>query len=165
LMLEFTSLSRHKPGTMYALLERSYAELLSADPEHWEPSRKEWQEFDQEAFARIDTIGACVFVTMSDGEAIGFGSFDPSQAPELGIVGHNCIVPEFRGRGFGRQQIEEILKRLRERGISKALVQTGDHPFFTAAQQMYMACGFVEVQRLSGGPDPRYCLIEYTKDL
>ena len=146
-------------------MERSYVELLSADPEHWEPSREDWLRFDSEAFANPETIGVCVFVTVMGGDVVGFGSYDPRQAPMLGIVGHNCVVPEFRGLSFGRRQIEEILRRFRDRGIVRASVQTGDHPFFVPAQRMYLASGFSEIRRLPGGSDPRYGLIEYARDV
>ena len=39
------------------------------------------------------------------GRIAGFGSWDPRQAPDYGIIGHNCVLPEFRGEGLGKQQI------------------------------------------------------------
>jgi GNAT superfamily N-acetyltransferase len=106
-----------------------------------------------------------VFVTSSQDEIIGFGSFDSRQGPEFGIIGQNCILPEFRGNGYGEQQIREILNRFRTMGIKKAVVSTSEHPFFLSAQRMYLSCGFQEKRRYTGGPDPRYRLIEYERDL
>lgn len=161
--VEFEPIDQHQRGVLCALLVRSYSELLIADAEHWEPCREEWSQFDAQVFGNPDTIGRCVFVTSVDGEVVGFGSYDPRQKPEVGIVGHNCVIPECRGRGIGKLQIGEILRRFRDMGIRRAVVQTGEQPFFAPARRMYEACGFVETRRLPGGPDPRYGLIEYAR--
>lgn len=77
----------------------------------------------------------------------------------------NCIVSEFRGRGYGTQQILETLNRLRGLEIKRTIVSTSEHPFFLPARKMYLSCGFEESKRYMGGPDPRYRLIEYSKNL
>jgi len=159
--LSFTPLTAHKPGTILALLEKSYQELTEADPERWVGERATWQEFDRAAFAQPTTVGACVFVTCLDRQPVGFGSFEPAQDPHTGFVGHNCILPGFRRRGFGSRQLAEVVRRMRARGISVVKATTGEHPFFLAARQMYLSSGFVEVGRRAGGPDPDYRLVDY----
>lgn len=161
----FTPIFEHRPGLLFDLLSQSYQELLLADPVHWAGERAGWRQFDQEAFSNPDTVGRCVFVSTVGGLPVGLGSYDPRQAPELGIVGHNCVLPEYRGRGIGKQQIREILRRFRALGIRRAVVSTGEHPFFQPVQRMYLACGFVETKRFAGGPDPRYRVIEYEREL
>ena len=54
-------------------------------------------------------------------------------------------------------QIEEVLRRFRVWGFRKAIVTTGDDPFFQPAQRMYEACGFVEVAR----PSERQRIMRY----
>jgi len=56
--------------------------------------------------------------------------------PEVGIIGWNGILPEFRGRGFGKAQIRELLGRLKLDGFKNAFVRTGEHAFFFFVQSM-----------------------------
>ncbi len=161
---EFTAIKDERPGTLSALLEASYADLLTRDP-RWESERANWDAYDYEVFAHPETVGACLFLSWHRGRIAGFGSWDPRQRPEYGIVGHNCILPEFRGKGLGTQQIQEILRRFRMLGIKTAKVLTHDHPFFVSAQKMYAACGFREVRRTPWGRDPSQKVIEYEKEI
>lgn len=102
-------------------------------------------------------------MTCIDGRIAGFASWDPRQTPEYGIVGHNCILPEFRGKGLGKAQVLEILRRFQGFGIRKAKATTCDHPFFVPAQRTYVACGFRELRRVPWPRDPGYRVIEYEK--
>jgi GNAT superfamily N-acetyltransferase len=163
--IRFTSLREQQPGIIASLLKRSYAELVAADPVLWSQEARNWEEFDQEVFQHPDTVGSCVFLTWAGGQLVGFGSYDPRGKPEYGVIGHNCILPEFRGKGLGKQQIQEILRRFQTIGIRTAKVSTNDHPFFVPAQRMYTASGFREVGRISWDRDPRLKLIEYEKEI
>ena len=154
--LVFTSIAKHKPGAIFSLLRESYALI-------WNDKLEEtMRKFDCEVFENPRTVGACTFITCLDGQPIGLASYDPRLGPESAIIGHNCILPDYQGRGFGRQQIAEILLRLRAQGFAKVTVTTSDHPFFIPAQKMYQACGFREVRRLGQHPDQT---IEYEIDL
>jgi len=88
-------------------------------------------------------------------------AYDPRPFPEA-IVGQNCIVPEYRGKGFGRLQLRHLLAMLKSKGFEKATVTTTDNPFFEPAQRMYQACGFAEVKRRHEGHQR---LIEYSIQL
>ena len=162
--LEFVPLTNQDPGTIASLLRASYADLLERDS-RWESEQESWEEYDREVFAHPDTVGACLFLTQVGGQIVGFGSWDPRQRPRYGIVGHNCILPEFRGQGFGKQQIWEILRRFRALGIQTAHASTCDHPFFLPAQRMYIACGFREVRRTPWDRDRNHTMIEYEIDI
>jgi len=157
--LAFAPPLKHKPGLILALLTQSYRPLLDSDPEHWQPQVTSWGEFDNAVFAEPDTVGVCVFVTCLVGKPIGFGSFEPGD-PTSGWVGHNCILPAHRGRGYGKLQLEEIVRRMRARGITEIRVTTCSHSFFAPALRMYRSAGFVEVGRRQGGPDPNHVLID-----
>jgi len=159
--LRFTSPHGQEPGLIASLLKQSYAELLESDPEQWRSEVPKWEQFDREVFEYPETVGLCVFLSWFDDQLVGFGSYDPQQKPESGIVGHNCVLPESRGRGFGKQQIQEIIRRFRAMGIRLARVSTGEHPFFIPAQRMYTACGFQETGRRPWDGDPSQNLIEY----
>jgi GNAT superfamily N-acetyltransferase len=146
--LSYAAVAGSQKGLIFLLLKKSYSGLLD-EPEvkHKKDMIAAWRAFDRAATSKPETIGRCVFVTLLGTNIIGFGSYDPRQWPEVGIIGHNCILPEFRGRGWGRAQLREILERLKERGFKKAKASTGDHPFFRAAQKVYLSCGFKETGR------------------
>jgi GNAT superfamily N-acetyltransferase len=158
----FDPVRAHRPGTLLDLLLRSYQELLDADPEHWGPESERWKDFDAEAFTD-PKIGACVFVTTVSGRPVGFGSYEP-QGAGAGWIGHNCIVPEHRGIGYGSRQLTEMVRRMRAQGIREIRSTTGEHPFFQPARAMYEAGGFVETGRRAGGPDPDHRLVDYRLD-
>ncbi|KKL94389.1 hypothetical protein LCGC14_1865170 [marine sediment metagenome] len=132
-MLEFRKLTTYKEGLIFSLLSRSYETLLREKPILTEIWKQDWEKYDKEIFQFPKTIGISGFITIFDENIIGFGSYDPRQRSELGIVGHNCILPEYRGKGFGKVQIIKISNIFKEMGVKKVIVTTGEHPFFIPA--------------------------------
>jgi len=163
--LTFAPISHFAPGALADILRRSYAGLVAEDPAHWGQEDQSWEDFDRQAFAHPHTIGSCVFVSRLEKEQVGLASFDPRPRPRHELIGQNCILPEFRSRGFGKEQIFEVLRRFRRWGIGTALVATSAHPFFLPARRMYESLGFREIRRFPGGPDPRYGIIELVRTL
>ena len=164
-MITFTPFAQHKPGVIVSLLSQSYAAYLALDPQAAQAWPADWAAYEWDVFHFPDTVGVCGFVACLDDRPIGFASWDPRQFPAYGVVGHNCILPTFRGNGYGTAQIHRMLDILRARGFQQARVTTGDHPFFVPAQRMYVACGFREIGR--GLRDPRVALgmIDYERSL
>ena len=162
--LVFDPVSRHEVGTIERLLVASYAGLPVSDDE-LATYRLKWRRADRDTFENPATIGCCTFVTCLDDVPIGLGSFDPRERPERGVIGQNCIVPEYRRQGYGRRQIEEILRRLREMRVRKAIVTTGEHAFFLPGQRMYLACGFGETRRFEREDVSAFGMIEYEREL
>lgn len=159
--LNFSPLQAHPPGILYSLLSRSYQELIDTFPDGWTGEVERMRSFDEEAFGCPDTVGRCVFVTCLCGEPVGLGSYEPCKDGTAGRIGHNCILPEFRRNGFGKRQLEEIVRRLREQGVERVTATTSEHPFFLPAREMYQEFGFRETGRRTGGPDPGYRLVDY----
>jgi GNAT superfamily N-acetyltransferase len=151
--LAFEPIRMLAPGGLAGIVLRSYAALVAGAPDLWAGERAKWEDFDRQAFANV-------FVTRLGREAVGLASFDPRLAPASGEIGQNCVLPEYRGRGFGRRQIAEVLRRFKAVGIRNAYVTTSAHPFFVPARKMYEGLGFRETRRFAGGPDPRYALVE-----
>ena len=162
--LVFEPITRHAPGIIEYLLNESYAGFPVGHEELVEYQRK-WRQADRDTFENPDTIARCTFLTCLGGSPIGFASFDPRQRPDIGIIGHNCILPAQRRQGFGKRQIEEVLARLRALRIRKATVTTGEPEFFLASQRMYLACGFHEKRRFQRDDNPAFRLVEYQKEL
>lgn len=163
--LSFEPISLFPPGTLAEIIGRSYAELLEKWPDGWTDEPRKWADLDRDAYAFPETVGKCFFVSRLAGETVGMASFDPRPGPAYGIVGQNCVLPEFRGRGFGKLQVLEILRRIRDGRMKAARVTTSEHPFFVPALRMYRSLGFKDIRRRYGGPDRRYRLIELEMDL
>ena len=158
-MLKFTQITQYEPGIVFSLLSQSFEELWNGELE------EKIRQFDKDVFENPDTIGACAFISTLNGKPVGMASWDPRQGPELGIIGYNCILPEYQGRCFGKAQIKGIFKRLKEQRFKKVIVTTGEHPFFEPADKMYLACGFKEIIRYNESRDPRYGSIDYEIEL
>jgi GNAT superfamily N-acetyltransferase len=142
-----------------------YAPLVASDPAFWGPEVKNWERFDDDVYQNIETIGDCTLLTWQNEHLIGFASFDPRPQPDYGIIGHNCILPEFQNQGAGKAQICEILRRLQQRRIQAAHVSTLDHAFFLPARRMYLACGFHISTRQPWKSLPDLDLISYKRTL
>ena len=163
--IKFTTPLAGQRGIIASLLRQAYAELLKNNLLLWEPEQRNWEWYDDAVFEQPQTVGACLFLTLLNSRIVGFASWDPRQRPSFGIIGHNCILPEFRGQGLGKRQIQEILRRFSEQQFEMAKVSTNDHPFFVPAQRMYTACGFREVRRIPWERDPQQKIIEYEKEM
>jgi hypothetical protein len=94
--IKFTPPTVAEPGTLASMLKRVYAPLIESDPQTWGQEQAGWEEFDRQVFQHPETIGACTFLTWLSDQLMGFGSYDPRQGPRFGIIGHICILPEFR---------------------------------------------------------------------
>lgn len=163
--LRFTSPYVSRPGTIAEILKICYADMISSNPSLWGDEAARWERFDADVYENLDGIGDCTFLSWHGEDLIGFASYDPRQWPACGIIGHNAVLPKFQGLGFGKQQIEEILRRFRDMGFKRAKVSTLDHPFFAPAQSMYIASGFCESRRIPWEGSPECRLIEFELDL
>jgi GNAT superfamily N-acetyltransferase len=157
--LKFNNTTKYEPGTVCRLLTESYAEIIDVK------LQDQFRRFDREVFEHSETVGACTFITTFNSEIVGMASFDPRQAPELGIIGHNCILPKYRRNEFGKQQIIEILNRLKAKNIKRAAVTSSEHPFFKPAHKMYLSCGFTELKTERKNPDDIYRTICYEMEI
>ncbi len=164
-MLRFTSPDLVPSGTLAEMLTTCYEPLVSSDPKLWGPEVKEWERFDQDVYANPTTVGDCTFITWWEKNPIGFGSFDPRPGPGHGIIGHNCILPEYQRQGAGKAQICEVLRRFKLREIQIARVSTLDHPFFNPARRMYLACGFQVFERRPWPASPALIEIHFERKL
>ncbi|MBC8481766.1 MAG: GNAT family N-acetyltransferase [Planctomycetes bacterium] len=158
-MLKFKQIAEYEPGIIFSLLKKSYEKVWNDKLE------QSLRDSDKEVFENPDTVGACIFISTLNGKAVGMASWDPRQGPEVGIIGHSCVLPEFQGRGFGKEQINEILRRFKLNGFAKVLVTTGEEPFFKPARKMYLSCGFKETKRYDSCYNPPYKSIDYEIEL
>ena len=124
--LTFRSAAEYQPGSVYAILAECYTEILDGT------LQDNLRQFDREVFTAPDTVGACALISSANDVTVGFLSYDPRQGPEMGIVGHNGVLPAFQRKGYGTQQILEIIHRFTSRRFACARVSTSEHPFFAS---------------------------------
>ena len=68
---------------------------------------------------------------------------------------------KLRGRGAGRAVLERIVDTARARGYTLLSLETGTHPAFGAAQQLYRRAGFQECGPFAGyKEDPHSLFME-----
>jgi len=80
---------------------------------------------------------------------IGYCSWDERQHP-IGIIGQNCVLPEYQRLGYVRKQIDLIIKIFKDNKFNEIKVINGEHEFFKPAQRIYEKCGFKERQKING---------------
>jgi GNAT superfamily N-acetyltransferase len=157
--LTFRPAADCEPGTVYAILAECYADLLDA------ALRDNLRRFDHEVFAAPETVGACALVSSVGDEIVGLVSHGPRQGPDIGLIGQNGVLPAFQRRGYGTQQILEIIRRFTVRGFTRARVSTSEHPFFAPARRMYEKCVFRETGRVPNDRWGPYAIVYYERPL
>lgn len=134
--LEFKKISQFKRGILFELLTDAYSFDIQCQ-QHW---AKDWQEFDDFFFEHLVIADSCGFITTVDGEPIGFVSWDPRNKPKSVVVGHNCIKTKYKGNGFGKYQLQEAIRRIRQLNVEKIAVTTNS--LLVPAWRMYESVGF-----------------------
>lgn len=103
-----------------------------------------WKKYDDffysNLFNNADKFG---FITVVNHKAVGHISWDPRNRRDYVMIGHNCILSEYKGKGYGKLQLKEAVKRIKEYGVRKIIVTTNEITF--AAQKNYESIGFEKV--------------------
>lgn len=138
--IEFKKISQFQQGTLYRLLCAAYA----YDRRYQNKDDLNWREADRFFYDNPAIADSCGFITVFEKEAIGFACWDPRNLPACAEIGHNCISSGYKGRGYGKLQLREALKRIRERGPEKIIVTTNTD--LIPARHMYESVGFTAVR-------------------
>lgn len=140
--IEFKSFSNYKRGILYKQLVDSY----SFDSKWQEHFDKDWKDYDNFFYNNLQFTDDCGFVTILNGEPIGHISWDPRNIPRYVEIGHNCIVSKYKGKGYGKKQLQEAIYRgAQYEGIQKIIVTTNGK--LTPARHNYESVGFKLHQR------------------
>ncbi len=156
--VEFRKISDFNRGILFRLLADSY----SFDPRWQEHFAADWLAFDHFFFDNLPIADQCGFITTLNDEPIGHISWDPRNRPEYVQIGHNCITTRCKGNGYGKMQLQEAIRRIRQNdGIRKIVVTTNDR--LIAAQRNYESVGFQLRQRRENKGDSTFAgvLIDY----
>ncbi len=139
-MVEFKKISEFPKGTLYQQLVDAY----SFDPNCQIAWDEMWKEYDHFFYENLDSIAdKYAFVTVVDGIAVGHITWDPRNRPDSVSIGHNCILSEWKGRGYGKIQLMEAVRRIKEYNVKKIIVTTNE--MMLPAQKNYESVGFIKV--------------------
>ena len=135
-MVEFRRFTEFPRGTMYDILRDAYS-FDARNQQIWDEN---WRESDDFFFDNPHIADKYGLVTCVDGCPVGFVTWDPRNAPEYVEIGHNGIKSAYKGRGYGRMQLQEAIDRIRTyNGLKKIIVCTNSN---LVAPRNYESVGF-----------------------
>ena len=115
------------------------------------------QEYARFLGTRLDDRDAVILVAEAKGEAIGYayGEIEGYDYMSLrgpaGVLNDLIVDPAYRGRGIGRWLLDEIISRLKSRGVPRIVLSTAAKN--KSAQRLFERSGF------------RPTMIEMTREL
>lgn len=149
-MIEFRTFRDFPRGTLYDILADAYA-FDERNRQIWDA---QWKETDDFFYDHPEIAEKYSLVTCLDGEPIGFVTWDPRHRPEYVEIGHNGIRERYKGRGYGRLQLEEALRRIKEyEGLKRIIVGTNSS---LVAPKNYESAGFVLCDRKPNNTESAY---------
>lgn len=135
-MIAFRKVADFPRGTLYDILVDAYS-FDERNRKIWDTN---WKETDAFFYDHPEIADKYALVTCLDGEPIGFVSWDPRNRPDYVEIGHNGIREKYKGRGYGRLQLEEALRRIKEyEGLKRIIVGTNSN---LIAPRNYESAGF-----------------------
>lgn len=139
--IEFKKFSEFQRGIMYELLKDGY----SFDSRYERDWIIKWKEDDDFFYDNLQIADECGFVTTLNGTPIGFICWDPRNMPDYIEIGHNCIATKYKGKTFGKMQLQEAVNRITNKNVKKLIVTTDEQ--LIPAQKNYESVGFKFVQK------------------
>ena len=141
-MIEFKKISTFSKGILYNQLVDAYS-FNNKYKETWD---EQWKQYDSFFFTHLSIADKYSFITVLDGIPIGHVSWDPRNKPKYVKIGHNCILTKYKGKGYGKLQLQEAIKRIKEYdNLEKIIVTTNE--FLIPAQKNYESIGFIKVNK------------------
>lgn len=68
-------------------------------------------------------------------------------------IGHNCILTKYKGNGYGKLQLQEAIRRIKEyEGLKKIIVTTNE--ITLPAQKKYESVGFKKIDEMVNNETP-----------
>lgn len=118
-----------------------------------EANIERWRENDNffYDYVGLETADTCCVITTLHNKIIGFICWDPRNLPEYAIIGDNCIITKYKGKGYGKLQLQEAISRIIKNGVRKIYVTTNEGLF--PAPRMYESVGFMKMENLSLPPN------------
>jgi len=94
----------------------------------------------------INSDQGVLYIYRYDGKAIGFSTiyngFSSTRAETVAILNDLYVLPEFRGRGYGKQLVDHAVKAAKARGYSRLQWLTAQDN--DKAQKLYKEVGAIK---------------------
>ena len=149
-MISFRKFSEFPRGTLYDILQDAYS-FDSRNKEIWDDNWHKSDDFFYDNPYIADNFG---LVTCIDGEPIGFVTWDPRNRPDYVEIGHNGIREKYKGNGYGRLQLQEAIRRIKEyEGLKRIIVSTNSN---LVAPKNYESVGFKLYDRKKNDTESAY---------
>lgn len=87
-----------------------------------------------------EIMDGLTFVAELDGVVCGFASYRIDGS--IGIVGHNAVIPEYKGRGIAGKLYDRVFEEFYRHGCTIATVHTGLDDGHASARRAYQKLGF-----------------------
>ena len=139
--IAFEKVSDFQPGTLATLLKDAY----SFDSRYEQCWGLDWVAFDHFFYNNPLIADRYGIITTFEDQPIGFVSWDPRLMPAYAVIGHNCIATAYKGKGYGKMQLQEAVNRILQHHVHNIIVTTNGQ--LVAAQRMYESVGFQVKQR------------------
>ena len=114
-------------------------------------SYHEFADIIVEEFAFFTPPNGISYLVYVDEEVAGMGALR-NMNKNIGEITRMYIRPKYRGKGLGKNLLQQLLTKGKEFGFSTIYLNTA--PFMTKARQMYNTFGFIEREEYSGSELP-----------
>jgi ribosomal protein S18 acetylase RimI-like enzyme len=122
---------------VFASIEQAMA------PEVYQALLPDWRASQQKAVEDVCAAEETqVWVAEEDGSPVGFVAVKLHPESQLGEIYMLAVDPDFQRRGYGSALTDFALDRLKEAGMSVAMVETGGDPGHAPARRTYEKRGF-----------------------
>ena len=99
-----------------------------------------------------------LFLVLLDGEAVvGTGALR-RLSREICEVKRMWVLRDYRGQGFGRRMLNELLDFARKAGYTRARLDS--HRTMTQAHRLYARSGFYPIERYNNAPADQFLFME-----
>ncbi len=105
-----------------------------------------WRTSQQQSVENVcATKKGRVWVVEVDGNPVGFVAVEIHQEDNLGEIYMLAVDPDYQGHGIGTVLAESALDRIKDAGVTVAMVETGGDPGHAAARRTYEKAGYVQL--------------------
>ena len=127
----------------WSVIYDGYAERLGEELYHLVNEGDPLKRKEAEIRKNANDFEHCV-VTEIDGKVVGFAHFRTITINEqpVGILGHNAVNSDYKGRGIAGKQYDVIFEKMKELGCVAVMVHTGLDDAHAPARRAYEKAGF-----------------------
>lgn len=134
-------------GIIFHMLSRAWAPMKGlADnpvPETWDDDFKELER----QLLKQPIVRNNFRISEHNGVPVGVFQYNLVYGDNAALLGYHCIMSEYRGRDFGKEQLLECARLVFANKVDALDVLSYTHPYFAPALTMYQEAGFKEIAR------------------